>query len=186
MPATIATLAPFDKKKDEWRVVIETPKGSHNKYKFDEDLALFTLSGVLPEGMSFPYDFGFLPSTLGDDGDPLDVLLLMDEPAFCGCVVPARLIGIIEADQTQRDGKTNRNDRLVAVPIKARTYNDCKSLTDLNEHRVNEIQEFFVSYNRIRGKKFKLLGIHGPVKAKSIADKGIAAYKSKHSRKKKR
>ncbi len=183
MPRSIATLQPFDKKNNEWRVVIETPKGSHNKYKFDEDLSLFALSGVLPEGMSFPYDFGFLPSTLGDDRDPLDVLLLMDEPAFCGCVVPARLIGIIEAEQTERDGETSRNDRLVAVPIKARTYNDCRNLNDLNEHRLKEIQEFFVSYNRIRGKKFKLLGIHGPEKARATASKGIATFRSKHARK---
>src|SRR5690348_7042755 len=98
-PAAIAELAPYDEKAKVWRVVIETPKGSHNKYNFDEELGLFVLGGVLPEGMSFPYDFGFLPGTLGEDGDPLDVLLLMDQPAFSGCVVPSRLIGVIEAEQ---------------------------------------------------------------------------------------
>ncbi len=181
--ATISTLSPFDTMKKQWRVVIETPQGSQNKYKFDEDLGQFTLSGVLPEGMSFPYDFGFLPSTLGDDGDPLDVLLLMDEPAFCGCVIPARLVGIIEAEQTERDGETSRNDRLVAIPVDARTYNDCKTLNDLNEHRLKEIQQFFVSYNRIRGKKFKLLGIKGPDRAAAVAKNGIAAFKKKRSKK---
>src|SRR5215218_1947990 len=102
----VANLSPFDADNGQWRVVIETPKGSHNKYTFDEELGLFVLGGVLPEGMSFPYDFGFLPGTLGGDGDPLDVLLLMDHPAFCGCVVPSRLVGVIEADQTERDGTT--------------------------------------------------------------------------------
>jgi inorganic pyrophosphatase len=178
---TIARLCGYDEIDEQWRVMIETPKGSHNKYQFDEELGLFMLKGVLPEGMSFPYDFGFLPSTLGEDGDPLDVLLLMDEPAFCGCLVPARLIGVIEAKQTERDGTTQRNDRLVAVPVKARTYNDCKSIKDLNEHRVAEIQQFFVSYNRIRGKKFKLLGLRGAGKAERIAKEGIAAYRKKHA-----
>jgi inorganic pyrophosphatase len=175
-----ANLCPYDEIEEQWRVMIETPKGSHNKYVFDEKLGLFMLKGVLPEGMSFPYDFGFLPSTLGEDGDPLDVLLLMDEPAFCGCLVPARLIGVIEARQTERDGTTERNDRLVAVPVKARTYSDCKSVKDLNEHRLNEIQQFFVSYNRIRGKKFKLLGLRGASKAETIAREGMATYCKKH------
>src|SRR3982750_3841183 len=90
----IDRLRPYDDGEEVWYVVVETPKGSHNKYQFDPALGGFILKGVLPEGMSFPYDFGFLPSTLGEDGDPLDVLVLSDEPAFCGCVVPARLIGI--------------------------------------------------------------------------------------------
>jgi inorganic pyrophosphatase len=176
----VTRLTPYEESEEYWRIVIETPKGSHNKYQFDEDLGLFILKGVLPEGMTFPYDFGFLPATLGDDGDPLDVLLLMDEPAFCGCVVPARLIGVIEAKQTERDGTTEQNDRIVAVPVKARTFSDCKSIKDLNEHRLAEIQQFFVSYNRVRGKKFKLLGIRGATKAESIVKKGIEAYRKKH------
>src|SRR4051812_1919996 len=80
----VAELSPWDEKKEEWRVAIETPKGSHNKYKFDEELGVFTLGNVLPEGMIFPYDFGFLPSTLGEDGDPLDVLVLMDTSVVPG------------------------------------------------------------------------------------------------------
>ena len=176
-------LSAYDEEKELWRVVIETPKGSHNKYKFDEKLRLFILNGVLPEGMSFPYDFGFLPSTIGEDGDPLDVLLLMDEPAFCGCVVPSRLIGVIEAQQTEKDGTSERNDRLVAVPIKARDYSDCKSVKDLNEHRTDEIQQFFVSYNRIHDKKFKLLGLHGPARAQTLAQTGMKEF-AKRRRKK--
>jgi inorganic pyrophosphatase len=171
--AAIAKLDPYDEHAGHWRVVVETPKGSHNKYRFDERLGLFLLDGVLPEGMSFPYDFGFLPGTLGDDGDPLDVLLLMDQPAFCGCVVPSRLIGVIEAEQTERDGTGGRNDRLVAVPIKSRVHNDALSLLDLNRTRVHEISEFFVSYNRVRGKGFDVLGVHGPERASSLARQGI-------------
>ncbi|HEY2456826.1 MAG TPA: inorganic diphosphatase, partial [Candidatus Acidoferrum sp.] len=87
-------LKPIDPKDDSTiKAVVETPKGSRNKYEFDSADRTFTLKRVLPAGMAFPYDFGFFPSTLADDGDPLDVLLLMDEPAFCGCVVNCRLIG---------------------------------------------------------------------------------------------
>ncbi|MDB5298716.1 MAG: inorganic diphosphatase [Phycisphaerales bacterium] len=172
-PNSTTQLEPFDEKKGEWRVVIETPKGSHNKYKFDEELASYQLHGVLPEGMSFPYDFGFLPSTVAEDGDPLDVLLLMDQPAFCGCLVPSRLIGVIEAEQTETDGKSARNDRLVAVPTTSRVYSDCASLEDLNPHRLKEIEEFFVSYNRINGKQFKVLNVSGPERAEKLARDGM-------------
>src|SRR2546421_8211911 len=96
------------------QVVIETPKGSRSKYAFDPDQRAFKLKKVLPEGMVFPHDFGFIPSTEAEDGDPLDVLLLMDQPAFPGCLVEARLIGVIEGEQSE-DGKKERNDRLLAV-----------------------------------------------------------------------
>ena len=78
-------------------VIVDTPKGSRNKYKWDEKLGLFKLGHVLSVGASFPYNFGFIPGTRGEDGDALDVLVLMDDPAFVGCLVPSRLIGVIEA-----------------------------------------------------------------------------------------
>jgi len=160
------TLA-YDRKKGQWRVVIETPKGSHNKYKYDEKLKRFVLSTVLPEGMVFPYDFGFLPGTKAEDGDPVDVLLLLDAPVFCGCVVLARPIGVIEAEQ-QEDGDWERNDRLVFVASESRTHGNCKSVKDLDSRELKEIEEFFVSYNRVKKRKFKLLGIHGPRKAEKL------------------
>src|ERR1700694_401208 len=106
-------LAFFDKNEDV-QVIIETPKGSRNKYAWDPKQRVFTLKKVLPEGMVFPHDFGFIPSTRGQDGDPIDVLVLMDQPAFTGCLVPSRLGGVFEGEQTE-DGKTERNDRLLAV-----------------------------------------------------------------------
>src|SRR6195952_3105533 len=93
-------------------VVIETDKGSRNKYAFDPTMGVFVLKGVLPEGTSFPYDFGFIPSTKGGDGDPLDILVIMDAPAFTGCVITVKVVGAIEAEQTERDGVRVRNDRL--------------------------------------------------------------------------
>src|SRR5690242_11258350 len=142
-------------------VVIETPKGSRNKFKYDEKEGVFKLSSVLPAGSSFPYDFGFIPSTKAADGDPLDVLLLMDEAAFAGCVIEARLIGVIEAEQTER-GKTTRNDRLIAVAAQSKDYSNLESLRDVNDHLIDEIQHFFEYYNESRGTEFKVLGIHGP------------------------
>jgi len=96
-------LKPVDKKDGTLQVIVETPKGSRNKFAFDPDQGIFALKKVLPAGMVFPYDFGFLPQTIADDGDPIDVLLLMDEPAFPGCAVRAVLIGVIEGEQV--DGK---------------------------------------------------------------------------------
>lgn len=114
--ANLSRLNPLLDKDDEEivKVVIETPKGSRNKYAFDADERAFVLKKVLPAGMSFPYDFGFIPSTEAEDGDPTDVLVLMDEPAFTGCIVKCRLIGVIEGEQGE--GKnTERNDRLIGV-----------------------------------------------------------------------
>src|SRR5687767_2473398 len=88
-------------------VIVETPKGSRNKFKFDEESGCFILGSVLPAGYTFPFDFGYVPGTLAEDGDPVDVLLLMDQPAFPGCLVRARLIGVLEAKQC-KDGVTER------------------------------------------------------------------------------
>ena len=141
---------------------------------------MFTLSGVLPEGMSFPYDFGFLPGTLGDDGDAAgradpDGPRRRSAAASCPVGSSARSWPTRPSD----DGKVERNDRLVAVPVNCRVYNDCTSLKDLNDHRLEEIQQFFVSYNRIHGKKFEVRTVHGPHKAEELARAGMAGYKKK-------
>src|SRR5207248_5895803 len=112
-------------------VIIETPRGSRNKLKYDPSSDKFKLSKVMPEGMVFPYDFGCIPFTKADDDDPLDVLLLTDEPLFPGCVVESRLIGAIEAEQTQ-EGETYRNDRVIAVAIASLLYSEIEDLDELN------------------------------------------------------
>ena len=104
-------LKPFDRK-GNLNVVIDTPKGCRNKYAFDFDKNAYKLTTVLPRGAVFPFDFGSIPGTIAEDGDPLDVLVLMDEPAFPGCVIQARLVGVIEATQSE-NGKKIRNDRLI-------------------------------------------------------------------------
>src|SRR5579859_7485488 len=123
-------LKPIDKQDGILQVIIETPKGSRNKFAFDADQRVFALRKVLPAGMTFPCDFGFLPKTLAPDGDPFDVLLLMDEPAYPGVLVRARLIGVIEGEQI--DGKQkNRNDRLLAVAEANHQYANIKTFHDL-------------------------------------------------------
>jgi inorganic pyrophosphatase len=165
-------LEPFDSESNAVNVVIETPKGSRNKFRFDESCGVFSLSSVLPAGSVFPYDFGYVPGTRGDDGDPIDVLLLMDVPAFPGCRVQSPLIGVIEAEQTE-DGRTERNDRLVAVAVEAHDYHDLKSLKDMNSNLLAELEHFFESYNELRGKKFKLKGHRGPGRAEKLLRAGI-------------
>jgi len=160
--------------KTSLRVVIETPKGSRNKFDFDPKLQLFTLSAVLPVGESFPFDFGFIPGTLGEDGDPLDVMILMDEPAFPGCVIEARLIGVIEAKQTD-DGKTLRNDRLIAVSKESHLHRAVHSIKEIDARLLDEIEEFFISYNTMKGEKFKPLGRFGPARASALVRRGRKA-----------
>src|SRR5437763_14822944 len=108
-------LKPIDEDdKELLRVVIETPKGSRNKFAFDPQQHIFELKKVLPAGMTFPYDFGFVPSTLAEDGDPVDVLVLMDEPAFPGCVLSCRPVGVFGGEQKDKKGQ-QRNDSIIAV-----------------------------------------------------------------------
>ncbi|HEX8474042.1 MAG TPA: inorganic diphosphatase [Pyrinomonadaceae bacterium] len=173
-------MSAFDAEADDINVIIETPQGSRNKFDYDEEQGLFRLGGVLPAGASFPFDFGFVPSTLGGDGDPLDVLVLMDESAFTGCLVVVRLLGVIEAEQTERDGETMRNDRLIGVASESRTHRDTRSLDALPETLLEEIEHFFVSYNEMKGKEFKVLGRFGAARARKLVEEGVAMFHEKH------
>ncbi|HYF03326.1 MAG TPA: inorganic diphosphatase [Patescibacteria group bacterium] len=160
-------------------MIIETPKDSRNKYTYDERLNLFKLKNVLPAGASFPYDFGFLPGTLGEDGDALDVLVLMDESAFAGCLVPARLIGVIEADQTEDGGKRVTNDRIIAVSANSPVHSHITSLRDVGKNLLLEIEHFFDSYNRLGGRAFKVTGRLGTTRALEVIRRGEKLYRSK-------
>ena len=151
-------------------VIIETPKGSRNKYAFDPDERIFELKKVLPAGMDFPYDFGFVPSTRGGDGDPLDVLVLMDEPAFPGCKLTCRVIGVIEGEQGSGN-KTERNDRVVAVENGNHSFAHIKHVDDLGKHFERELEEFFVNYHRLSDEKYRVLALKGPSAARRCIKK---------------
>jgi inorganic pyrophosphatase len=167
-------LPAFDK--DVLNAVVETPKGSRNKFKWDTRHELYKLSNVLPNGSYFPYDFGFVPSTEAEDGDPIDVLLFMDEPAFPGCLVPARLLGVILAKQD--DGK--RNDRLIAVAGACEVHKDVCSLDDLSKDMLHELEHFFTSYHEARGEEFKVLGRKGPKHAVCLVKEAEERFREKH------
>jgi len=134
------------------------------------------LGGLLPEGMMFPFDFGFVPSTLGEDGDPLDILVLMDAPAHVGCLIEVRIIGIIQAEQSD-DGKSEINDRLLGVAIHSYDHEGLESIKDVSKTLLNQLEQFFISYNKQRGKKFKVTGTGGPKKAVEFLKLGMRAYK---------
>src|SRR5690242_7623940 len=157
----------FDAKKATCRVIIETPKGCRNKFDYDPETNLFMLAGLLPEGMMFPFDFGFIPSTLAEDGDPLDILVLMDAPAHAGCLIQVRLIGIIRAEQTE-EGKTEANDRLVGVSVHSYQHENIDTIEDVSKTLLSQIEEFFISYNKQHGKKFRVTGTGGPKKAQAF------------------
>jgi inorganic pyrophosphatase len=167
-------LSPFED--DCLMVVIETPKGSPNKLAFEDRYGTFVLKSILPAGAVFPFDFGFVPSTRAADGDPLDILVLMDAPVFPGCVVPCRLIGVIEAEQTE-DGHRERNDRLLAVAVKSATHRSVRKIADLNEDLIAQIEHFFVSYNEANGKRFEVKRRSGHKRALALVK---AAMKRLH------
>ena len=168
-----SVLSPRDEDdKQLFQVVVETPKCSRNKYAFDPDNRVFELKKVLPAGMAFPYDFGFLPSTKGGDGDPLDVLVLMDEPAFPGCVLKCRVIGVIEGEQGNKK-KKERNDRLVAIEQQNHSWADIKQIRDLGDEFCHELEEFFINYHDLSDEKFRVIAVKGPKAARKLIKSGM-------------
>jgi inorganic pyrophosphatase len=169
--SSLNDLAPFGED-DVVHVVVETARGSRNKFSYDEEQNVFRLKKVLPEGMSFPYDFGFVPSTLAEDGDPLDVLVLMDEPGCTGCLIECRVIGAILGEQSE-NGKKVRNDRLVGVALPSHTHSDLKNIGDLNSNLLREVEQFFVNYHAQYGTRFKPIGRVGAQEALEMVRNGI-------------
>lgn len=168
----------LDVKKYTCRAIIETPKDRRNKFDYDPKANLFCLGGLLPEGMAFPFDFGFVPSTRGEDGDPLDVMVLMDEPAHVGCLLDVRIVGVIEAEQSE-GGITETNDRLLAVAFHSYAHSQITSIDNVSNALLDQVEAFFVSYNKQRGKKFKVKKRGGPKRALAIIQAGVTAFKKK-------
>ena len=175
MKNSIDRLDPYDRKKKCLNVIVETPKGSRVKYAYDPECGLFQLKRALPEGMMFPFNFGFIPGTLGGDGDSLDILVLNQEPLVSGCLLKARLLGVIRVKQTEK-GNTCRNDRLVGLAIPKETPTALENFT-LDQKTLEQIEYFFITYNKLDGKKLKILGYEGPKQAKQVVRRGIKAYR---------
>jgi len=164
-----------------WLAVIEAARGTRNKMKYRAEWRAFTLSHALPQGMVFPYDFGFIPSTLGDDGDPLDVLVLADEALPIGAIVPCRLIGVIEAEQQEERKRAERNDRLIAVADASHRHRHVHALRDVSADLLDEIESFFVDDNRLRGRRFTPLARRGPSTARDLLKEGERRHRERRA-----
>jgi inorganic pyrophosphatase len=150
----------FSKDGRHLHVMIETPKGRRNKVAYEPSLDCFVLRKILPAGATFPYDFGFVPGTCAEDGDPVDALVLMGESVAQGCLVPVRVLGVLEAEQRE-EGRKIRNDQLITVAAEASEYQGVRTLSDLSAQLLKEIEHFFVSYHQMDGDGFESLGMRG-------------------------
>ncbi|HVY74064.1 MAG TPA: inorganic diphosphatase [Puia sp.] len=139
-------------------VVIETPRGSQNKFDYDSQLETFRLKKTLPMGTTFPFSFGFIPSTRGEDGDPLDILVICEDAMYPGCFLEARPLGVLEAYQKEKKKKKIRNDRIVGVPGCSVMFQGIKHIKDLNKSMITEIENFFIDYNKHEGREFQPIG----------------------------
>lgn len=153
-------------------VLIEIPGGSKNKYEFDKDMNAFALDRVLFASVKYPYDYGFVPNTLADDGDPLDGMVMMDEPTFPGCVIAARPIGML----LMVDGG-DRDEKILCVPAEDPRYNEVKSLKDIAPHRLEEIAEFFRTYKNLEKKVTEIKGWEDVDAVNPLIEECIKAYK---------
>jgi len=152
--------------------VIEIPKGSRNKYEYDKEIGSFILDRVLYSSVVYPADYGFIPQTIYDDGDPMDIMVLMEQATFPGCVVASRPIGIMRMiDCGDKDYK------ILAVPIDDPIYKDIKDISDVPLHILDKIEEFFKTYKNLEGKKVEILDWKNAEMAKNEAVRSIELYK---------
>ena len=168
----------LDAKKYQCRAIVETPRGSRIKFKFEPSSGLFEISKFLPKGFVFPFEFGFVPSTVAEDGDPLDVIVFMDEPAHVGCLLQVRLIGVLELEQTEGP-KTTFDPRLVGIPLQSHDYAEVKTLDDLNHDLRQQVIEYLEIYNKNAGKKDKVVGTGDPGRAVELVKEASERLKAR-------
>ena len=168
---------------DAVNIVIETSKGQRAKFKYEPEHGMFRFEKVLPLGQTFPFDFGFLPSTIGGDGDPIDVLLLSEEPVPIGSLVLGKIVAVMEGEQVEK-GETQRNDRIIAIPLDARSREPVQPAVHFDEGLAKSLTEFFVTYNKLQGKEFRPLGTQGEEHALEIVHRGVQQARRKVKSKK--
>ncbi len=153
--------------------VIEIPKGSRNKYEYDKDMEAFALDRVLYSPFHYPAEYGIIPKTLYDDGDPMDVMVLMDQPTFPGCVIETRPIGVMR----MIDGD-DKDDKILGVPVNDPRYKDINDIDDIPSHLLDEIAHFFKEYKTLEGKVTKVLGWEHAEEAFEAVKHSIELYKN--------
>lgn len=154
--------------------VIEIPKGSRNKYEYDKDMEAFALDRVLYSPFHYPAEYGIIPQTLWDDGDPMDIIVLMEQPTFPGCVIESRPIGIMK----MIDGDDS-DDKILSVPLNDPKFKEVNDIKDVPKHLLDEIAHFFKEYKTLEGKETKILGWEGTEAAFKAIDHSIDLYKKK-------
>lgn len=170
-----------DKDKKIVRCVVESPAGSPCKLKYDPEIKAFELSHPLLKGLTYPFDWGFIPSTLGPDEDPLDVMLIHDSPTAPGLVIPSKLIGVLEVLQRE-DGKELRNDRLFAVPVKSHREDDLTDVEDMSKRMRKELEKFFLAAATLEDKKLEFLGWKGPKAAERLVEEGCGLFNEREKK----
>ncbi|KAF5035711.1 Inorganic pyrophosphatase [anaerobic digester metagenome] len=151
--------------------VIEIPRGSRNKYEYDKEKEAFILDRVLYSPVHYPAEYGIIPKTLWDDGDPMDILVLMDQPTFPGCIIETRPVGVMKMIDTGEN-----DDKILGVPVDDPRFKDVFDIEDLPEHLLDEIQHFFVEYKKLQGKKTEVLGWEGKEEAFDAIKRSIKLY----------
>jgi len=153
------------------RMIVEIPKNSGNKYEYDGKLGVFRLDRALYSPMHYPGDYGFIPGTLADDGDPLDVLALVEEPSFTGCMIEVRPVGILNmVDNEEADQK------IIAVPNRNPRYDEVHTMDQIFPHVRREIEHFFTIYKELEGKKTEMRGWGRPMEAREVIVKSRKAH----------
>jgi len=159
---------------DSINTIIEINKGSKNKYEVDKETGLISLDRVLYSTQDFPFDYGFVPQSLWDDGDPLDVIVLTTSPLLPGILAKVRPVAIMDMiDSGEGDSK------IIAVPVDDPRWNNVQDLKDINKHTIREIEHFYSTYKNLQNKEVKVLGFGDKAKAVEAFKKGLKLYKEK-------
>jgi inorganic pyrophosphatase len=158
-------------------VIVEIPKGSRNKFEYGKELGVIKLDRVLFSSLHYPGDYGLIPRTLYDDGDALDVLVMINEPTFPGCIIEARPIGLFKMlDQGLPD------DKVLAVPASDPIFNGYQDIEDIPQHFLKEVAHFFEVYKDLEGKRAKPVGWESANVAKEQISRAIELYRAKYSK----
>ena len=157
-------------------VVIETPRGSHAKLDYDPKLKIFTLSKSLLVGLTYPYDWGFIPATAAEDGDPLDVMVIHEAATFPGLVLSCNIIGVLQVEQRSSGKKPKRNDRLFAVPRGSHAEKDFSNIKQLTGAKREELEKFFIATDELEDKQLDILGWKGPKTALKAIKQASKAF----------
>jgi inorganic pyrophosphatase len=161
---------------DEFSVVIEVSKGSKVKYELDKDTGLLEVDRILYSSVVYPENYGFIPQTLADDDDPLDVIVLMQEPVQPMSLMEVRPIGMLPMVD---DGENDEN--IICVHVEDPQYTTFNNVNEFPEHRLNEIKQFFMEYKNLEGKEVEVGEIKGPDEAKEYIQRAVDLYKEKIS-----